>query len=177
MVVFDGNPTTLTRDTNTRGVGATIDINKLYAKKKRFRQKSVRFANEPDAIIRTFSYTDDEKQKCFYEKRERRVFEDDRVRACALFEKKMKSGELWEETKDATLHGLEDFFGLISKEETRKIHVLKVLKEQDRQRKVGEWHDEITIRYVSSESSGDARARALKQGQKHALVVKSFTEP
>lgn len=78
---------------------------------------------------------------------------------------------MWEENEDVTLFGLEDFFGRLSKEEARKIHVSKVLNEQNRQLRCGEWLDETTIRFVSSESSGEARAFALELAQQQLGVM------
>ena len=106
-----------------------------------------------------------------FQRKERRRFDEDRIRTCTVFQKKWNKGEQWKETVDMTLHGLEDFFGRWSKEETRRMHSAKVLKEQRRQRNAVEELDEVTLRYVSSESSGESRAKALQLGQRHSLAV------
>lgn len=91
----------------------------------------------------------------------------------------MKYGLTWKETEEITLRGLEDFFGMRSKEEIRHEHVAKVLKEQTRQRLLKvtattaeRWMIDVdTLRYVSSESSAEGRQRAAAVGRDDAIVV------
>jgi hypothetical protein len=99
----------------------------------------------------------------------------------------MKYGLAWQETDQITLRGLEDFFGMRSKEEIRHEHVVKVLKEQARQRQllqqttttppptttagVTSALDVDTLRYVSSESSAEGRNRAAVVGRDDAIVA------
>jgi hypothetical protein len=88
----------------------------------------------------------------------------------------MKYGMTWKETDQITLRGLEDFFGMRSKEEIRHEHVVKVLKEQARQRQLRLLHggpalDADTLRYVSSESSAEGRQRATAVGRDDAIVA------
>jgi hypothetical protein len=100
----------------------------------------------------------------------------------------MKYGLTWKETDQITLRGLEDFFGMRSKEEIRHEHVAKVLKEQTRQRLLLQTQgattstgvrsssrsimiDVDTLRYVSSESSAEGRQRAAVVGRDDAIVA------
>ena len=105
------------------------------------------------------------------QKRDRISFERDRHAVCIAYEFNMKNGLGWsEDSDDTTLRGLEDFFGPESKEEVRHNHVKKVLREQSRQQRAArngleeEANADDTLRYVSSESSGAGRARAIQIG-------------
>jgi hypothetical protein len=109
-----------------------------------------------------------------WQRKDRRLFEIDRIQVCKTFEKKVQNGEPWKETDELTLRGLEDFFGLCSKEQIRKMHAGKILKEQNRQRVPGEGIDHDTIRYISCESSGGGRVRAIRLGQHDAIVTRNM---
>jgi len=176
MVLFDINPLPLQhlRALSDGTTSPTFDATEHNAKKSRLspnlKRRGVRFSRNMLSVAQErIPWTEEEKRKSFYGRKDRRSFENDRINVCKLFEKMYRKGEPWKETKEVTLRGLEDFFGRFSKEQIRKMHSQKVLKEQQRQLLSGEGFDDDTIRYVSCESSGEGRMRAIRQGQQDAL--------
>lgn len=129
---------------------------------------------------------------CALQRKERALFEQDRLSVYTTYDTHMKYNIAWVETEHITLRGLEDFFGMRSKEAIRHEHVKKVLKEQTRQRQqlqapspgTGQQQPQLsprsprqlesdadTLRYVSSESSAEGRQRAATVGKDDAIVA------
>mmetsp|Transcript_22093 Transcript_22093/g.28586 ORF Transcript_22093/g.28586 Transcript_22093/m.28586 type:complete len:174 (-) Transcript_22093:461-982(-) len=172
MVIIDSNPLPLQHHRAFHdGSSPTFDATQTLRKAHRnLHRRGVKFSRNV-SIVQLSPLSDKEKQDIFYGRKDRRMFDQDRVQSCRLFEKKYRSGEPWCETDDVTLRGLEDFFGRFSKEQIRKMHAQKVLKEQSRQRILGECCDRDTIRYVSCESSGEGRMNARRIAEQDAIYI------
>eukprot|EP00523_Entomoneis_sp_CCMP467_P000807 CAMPEP_0168751088 /NCGR_PEP_ID=MMETSP0724-20121128/17633_1 /TAXON_ID=265536 /ORGANISM="Amphiprora sp., Strain CCMP467" /LENGTH=179 /DNA_ID=CAMNT_0008799181 /DNA_START=80 /DNA_END=619 /DNA_ORIENTATION=+ len=176
MVLFDLSPLPLHHHAfahQYENNSPTFDATEDSSKKDRCRtRRRVSFARTSCVIEEATPWTEEEKRNSFYTKKERRAFGQDRINVCRMFETKYMNGEQWKETDEVTLRGLEDFFGEYSKEQIRKMHVAKVLKEQRRQVLLCEPMDYHTIRYVSCESSGMGRVKAIHIGNQDAIAAK-----
>lgn len=159
---------------DTIGLGETMDITSTYLQKRLGLKRFVRFAGVT-LIGTTDTYTEVEKELCFYSKKDRQDFEEDRRNTFRKFREMADRGEPWVETDEMSLRGLEEFFTTLKKEDARRMHVSMILTEQNRQRKLGIYpaHEEF-LRQLSSEHSASCKARAVLTAQRDALVSERY---
>ena len=113
-----------------------------------------------------------EREACFYDRRDRFLFEQDRIQSALAYQAALTNGQPWVENEVQTVRGLEDFFLPTTKEAARQVHVHAVLRaaavirHEEAALTAGELAD--TLRYISSESSSKARRRAAEMGRADA---------
>ena len=117
-----------------------------------------------------------EKEACFYDRRDRYLFEHDRIQTALAYDTACRKGQPWVESNIQTARGLEDLFLPVSKETARQKHVHAVLRAaavisfEEAALSSAELAD--TLRYVSSELSYTARRRAADFGAADEQAVR-----
>ena len=117
-----------------------------------------------------------EKELCFYDRRDRYLFEQDRVQTALAYDAACRKQQPWVESNVQTARGLEDFFLPVCKETARQEHVHAVLRAaavirfEEAALSSSELAD--TLRYVSSELSSKARRRAADLGAADEQAVR-----
>lgn len=158
-----------------------ILIHKHYPRQKeqtQQRRRTVSFAKPETTHVHEYPYkitSPIEKEACFYQRRDRLFFEQDRFETAMEYQATLAANQTWKESNTQTIRGLEDLFAVQTKEDNRQQHVYAILRAAARIR-----HEEAalapaaladTLRYISSELSAAARQRALKMGQEDANQV------